>query len=140
MKLISGSEEEAAFKVIEGVYDAYRNFQPEKIEAVQLPEYSVWDGTLPQLFMSRAEVKAFHQKDQENTKARGPFSFRLEPLKVDIIGGEIVVVLSRMDFEWKPPNPWAGRLRITDVLRKVDGHWKMFHHHESVEPDGYSHI
>lgn len=139
MKLNPGSEEEAAFRVIEGVYEAYRTLRPEKIEAVQLPEYSVWDGTLPQLFKNRAEVKAFHAKDQENTKARGPFSFKIEPLKIDIVG-DFAVVLSGMDFEWQPPNAWSGRMRITDVMRKVSGEWKMFHHHESVEPEGYSHI
>ena len=139
MKLQSGSEEEAAFLVIAGVYEAYRDLQPEKIEAVQLPEYSVWDGTLPQLFKSRDEVKAFHQRDQDNTKARGPFSFNIEPLKIDILG-DLAVVLSRMEFEWKAPNAWSGGLRITDVMRKVDGKWMMFHHHESVEPAGYTHI
>ena len=139
MKLQPGSEEEAAFRVIVGVYAAYQDLQPERIEAVQLPEYSVWDGTLPQLFKSRAEVKAFHQKDQDNTKARGPFSFDIQPLKIDILG-DVAVVLSRMDFEWQPPNAWSGGLRITDVMRKVDGQWMMFHHHESVEPEGYTHI
>jgi ketosteroid isomerase-like protein len=139
MVLEPGSEEEAAFRVIVGVYEAYQNLQPEKIEAVQVPEYSVWDGTLPQLFQSRAEVKAFHQKDQDNTKARGPFSFDIQPLKIDILG-DVAVVLSRMDFQWQPPNAWSGGLRITDVMRKVDGHWMMFHHHESVEPEGYTHI
>lgn len=139
MELIPGSEEETAFRIIEGVYEAYRTLQPEKIEAVQLPEYSVWDGTLPQLFKSRAEVKAFHKKDQENTKARGPFSFQITPLKIDIVG-DFAVVLSRMLFDWQPPNAWSGGMRITDVMRKVDGEWKMFHHHESVEPEGYSHI
>jgi len=139
MELIPGSDEEAAFRIIEGVYEAYRTLQPEKIEAVQLPEYSVWDGTLPQLFKSRAEVKAFHIKDQENTKARGPFSFEIKPLKIDVVG-DFAVVLCRMQFEWQAPNAWAGGMRITDVMRKVNGQWKMFHHHESVEPDGYSHI
>ena len=139
MELMPGSDQEAAFRVIEGVYEAYRTLQPEKIEAVQLPEYSVWDGTLPQLFKSRAEVKAFHQKDQDNTKARGPFSFDLQPLKIDIVG-DFAVVLSRMEFEWQPPNPWAGGMRITDVMQKVAGNWMMFHHHERVEPAGYDHI
>ena len=139
MKLTPGSDQEAAFRVIEGVYEAYRTFQPEKIEQVQLPEYSVWDATLPQLFKTLAEVKAFHQRDQENTKARGPFSFKIEPLKIDVLG-DVALVLSRLEFEWQAPNAWSGALRITDMMRKVDGQWMMFHHHESVEPEGYHHI
>ena len=97
--LTPGSEEEAAFRVIESVYEAYRTFQPEKIEDVQLPEYSGWDGTLPQLFKSRAAVKDFHKKDQENTKARGAFSFTLNPLRIDILG-DVAVVLCHMFAEW----------------------------------------
>ena len=134
-----GSEEEAAFRVIESVYEAYRTFQPEKIEGVQVPEYSVWDGTLPQLFKSLAEVKAFHKKDQENTKARGPFSFDLRPLRIDV-NGDWALVLCHMYAEWQDPNGLAMHMRLTDVMKKVDGRWKMYHHHESQEPGGYTHI
>ena len=137
--LTPGSEEEAAFKVIESVYEAYRTFQPEKIEEVQLANYSVWDGMLPQLFKSLAEVKAFHKKDQENTKARGTFSFTLNPLRIDILG-DMVIVLCHMEAAWAPPNALSANMRITDVMRKVNGRWMMFHHHESFEPDGYRHI
>ena len=132
-------EESLAFKVIEGVYKSYQNFDPQGIEKVQLEEYSVWDGTLPQLFKSRSEVKEFHKKDQENTKARGEFYFSIKPLKVDI-EGNIAIVLSSMEAEWKEPNAWKARMRITDVMKKVNGKWMMLHHHESVEPNGYSHI
>ena len=137
--LAPGSEEEAAFRVIESVYEAYRTFQPEKIEDVQLPEYSVWDGTLPRLFKSRIEVKEFHKKDQENTKARGPFSFELKPLRIDI-NGDWALVLCHMYAEWQKPNALAMHMRLTDVMRKVDGKWMMYHHHESPEPGGYTHI
>ncbi len=139
MTIKLSQEENLAFRIIEGVYKSYQNFDPQGIEEVQLEEYSVWDGTLPQLFKSRAEVKDFHKKDQENTKARGEFSFSIRPLKVDI-EGNVAVVLSSMEAEWKEPNAWKANMRITDVMKKVNGKWMMWHHHESVEPDGYSHI
>lgn len=139
MTIKLSQEENLAFRIIEGVYKSYQNFDPQGIEEVQLEEYSVWDGTLPQLFKSRAEVKDFHKKDQENTKARGEFSFNIRPLKVDI-EGNVAVVLSSMEAEWKEPNAWKANMRITDVMKKVNGKWMMWHHHESVEPDGYSHI
>jgi len=139
MKFEPGSDEESAFEIIIGVYQSYQDYKPEDIEAVQLTEYSVWDGTLPQLFKNLAEVKEFHRKDQENTKARGAFSFEIEPLKVDILG-DVAVVLSSISAEWQPPNEWSGRIRVTDVLRRVGGRWMMFHHHESIEPEGYTHI
>ena len=139
MKLSENSDEESAFLVIKNVYESYKNFDPKSIETVQLPEYSVWDGTLPQLFKSKAEVKEFHKKDQLNTKARGEFSFDIKPLKIDILG-DIAIVLSSMNAEWKEPHSWKARMRITDIMKKVNGKWLMLHHHESVEPDGYKHI
>ena len=139
MTIKLSQEENLAFRIIEGVYKSYQNFDPQGIEEVQLEEYSVCDGTLPQLFKSRSEVKDFHKKDQENTKARGEFSFSIRPLKVDI-EGNVAVVLSSMEAEWKEPNAWKANMRITDVMKKVNGKWMMWHHHESVEPDGYSHI
>ena len=139
MVISLNSQEQEAFNVIKGIYESYRNFAPKEIEAVQLPEYSVWDGTLPQLFMSREDVKLFHQVDQKNTKARGKFHYKIEPLKVDIIN-EIAIVLSTMYAEWEPPNPWSGKMRITDILMSKNNKWKMLHHHESVEPSGYTHI
>ena len=45
-----------------------------------------------------------------------------------------------MEAEWKEPNAWKAKMRITDVMKKVNGKWMMWHHHESVEPDGYNHI
>jgi len=132
-------DEASAFRIIEGVYKSYQSFDPQGIENVQLEEYTVWDGTLPQLFRSRSEVKDFHKKDQENTKARGEFIFEIKPLKVEI-EGDIAIVLSSMEAEWKEPNAWKAKMRITDVMKKVNGTWMMWHHHESVEPDGYNHI
>ncbi|MFL2771527.1 MAG: nuclear transport factor 2 family protein [Rhodospirillaceae bacterium] len=137
--LAPDSEAEAAFKVINSVYEAYRTFKPERIEDVQLPEYSVWDGTLPQLFKSLAEVKYFHHKDQENTKARGAFSFELKPLRIDI-NGDWALLLCHMYAEWQEPNAASMHMRLTDVMKKVDGKWHMYHHHESEEPSGYKHI
>lgn len=132
-------DESSAFRIIEGVYKSYQTFDPQGIEKVQLEEYTVWDGTLPQLFKSRSEVKDFHKKDQENTKARGEFIFEIKPLKVEI-EGDIAIVLSSMEAEWKEPNAWKAKMRITDVMKKVNGKWMMWHHHESVEPEGYNHI
>lgn len=137
--LLPGSEEESAFLSIESVYEAYRLFQPGKIEDLQVPEYSVWDGTLPQLFKSLVEVKEFHKRDQENTKARGPFSFELRPLRIDI-NGDWALVLCHMYAEWQDPNGLAMHMRLTDVMKKVGDAWKMYHHHESEEPKGYAHI
>lgn len=122
-----------AFEVVHGVYVAFAEGRPDEIESVQLPDYSVWDGLTPGLRMSLDEVKKFHSEDQTHKVSRGSLTWSLVPLKVDVLG-DIAVVLSQLEISYESPNPIAARLRVSDVLRRVDGRWMMFHHHESVEP------
>jgi hypothetical protein len=41
-----------------------------------------------------------------------------------------------LNYEFKPPGPLAGRVRITTIARKVDGQWRRVHHHEAEVPTG----
>lgn len=133
LELIPGSPEAAAFDVVHGVYMAFGEGRPADIESVQMPEYSVWDGLTPGLRMSLDEVKQFHAQDQGHKVSRGALTWSLVPLKVDVLG-DVAVVLSQLEISYEPPNALDARLRVSDVLRRVDGAWMMFHHHESVEP------
>lgn len=131
--LTPGSEEAEAFDVIHGVYEAFADGRPDDIEAVQLAEYSVWDALTPALRTSLDDVKKFHAEDQDTKTSRGAQTWSLVPLKVDILG-DMAVVLSQLDLSYQPPNPLQARIRVSDVLKRVNGRWMMFHHHESVEP------
>ncbi len=131
--LIPGTPEAEAFAVIHGVYEAFAAGRPDDIEAVQLPEYSVWDALTPGLRKTLDEVKQFHAEDQTDKVARGDHTWSLELLKIDILG-DMAVVLSQLEFAYMPPNPIRMKARVTDVLRMKDGRWMMFHHHESEEP------
>ena len=42
-----------------------------------------------------------------------------------------------LDFSFEPPNAHAGRIRITDVFRRIDGRWVIMHHHEGKMPTGF---
>ncbi|MFL2769880.1 MAG: nuclear transport factor 2 family protein [Rhodospirillaceae bacterium] len=133
LALKEGSPEADAFSIVYGVYLAFEEGRTQDIEAVQLSTYSVWDALTPGLRMSLEEVKKFHSEDQSHKISRGALSWRLVPLKVDILDC-IAVVLSQLDLKYEPPNPINSRLRVTDVLKRVDGSWMMFHHHESIQP------
>jgi len=133
LALKEGSPEAGAFSIVYGVYLAFEEGRTQDIEAVQLTTYSVWDALTPGLRMSLEQVKKFHAEDQSHKISRGALSWRLVPLKVDIVDS-IAVVLSQLDLKYEPPNPIDSRLRVTDVLKRVDGCWMMFHHHESIQP------
>ena len=39
-------------------------------------------------------------------------------------------------FDYEPPNATSGRVRITDVLLRSPGGWRIVHHHEGMAPAG----
>jgi ketosteroid isomerase-like protein len=56
---------------------------------------------------------------------------------VVVTDGKLGMARSIQHFTWKGADdkPMAATLRITDVLHKVDGHWKVIHSHISVPVD-----
>ena len=50
--------------------------------------------------------------------------------------GDTALARYYLNFAYAPPNAASGRIRITDVLRRFDGRWKIVHHHEGLVPTG----
>ena len=126
---------EAAW-VVQDIYNAFKEGDPARIESHQVPECTVWDAFVPPLIHGVDERKEFHKNDQNLAAQRGALTVSVEPLHVEI-AGDVAVVLSMMAFEYQPPNPIKRRVRLTSVLKRIDGAWRMFHHHEGVEPSGW---
>ena len=54
---------------------------------------------------------------------------------VDVFG-DAAVARYLLEFEYQPPRALMGTVRITDVLRRIDGRWVIVHHHEGLVPTG----
>jgi ketosteroid isomerase-like protein len=56
---------------------------------------------------------------------------------VVVTDGTLGMARSIQHFTWKGADdkPMEATLRVTDVLRKIDGKWKVFHSHVSVPVD-----
>lgn len=122
-------------ELIGGVYRAFADGQVHRIEEALAPECTVWDVFTPELIHGREERARFHAADQAQMRARGPLRWSLgEPL-IDV-WGDTAVARYVLEFEYLPPRPTAGRVRITDVLRRRDGGWRIVHHHEGLVPTG----
>ena len=68
-------------------------------------------------------------------EARGPLRWTLhEPLVT--VHGDLAVARYLLDFEYLPPRRAAGRIRVTDVLRRDPDRWRIVHHHEGLLPAG----
>lgn len=122
--------------VIRGIFDAFENHDPAGIEAGMHADATVWDVFVPRLFRGTVERAEFHTADQEQMQARGPLSLTMDTPIVDAWGEDTVIAKYTLSFTYQPPNAIGGTVRITDVLRKIDGKWLIVHHHEGMVPAG----
>lgn len=122
--------------VIRGIFDAFQNHDPAGIEARMHPAATVWDVFVPKLFRGSVERAEFHAADQKQMQSRGPLTMAIDPPIVDGWGEDTAIAKYTLSFAYEPPNATSGTVRITDVLRKIDGRWLVVHHHEGMVPDG----
>jgi ketosteroid isomerase-like protein len=122
-------------ELIGGIYQAFADGQVHRIEEALAPECTVWDVFTPELIRGREERARFHAADQQQMKARGPLRWSLDEPLVDV-WGDTAVARYVLEFEYLPPRPFAGRVRITDVLRRQGDRWRIVHHHEGLVPTG----
>lgn len=107
--------------VIHGIFDAFQNHDPAGIEAGMHPAATVWDVFVPRLFRGAAERAEFHAADQKQMQSRGPLTLTIDPPIVDGWGEDMAIAKYTVSFAYEPPNATNGIVRITDVLRKIDG-------------------
>ncbi|MDA0369411.1 MAG: nuclear transport factor 2 family protein [Proteobacteria bacterium] len=121
--------------VIKDIFRSFEEHRPDGIEAHMHPDVTVWDVFTPQLIRGTAEREAFHRADQAQMQARGKLTLKIEDPVVDA-WGDSAIARYYLEFDYEPPNPANGRVRITNVCRKVGGRWLIVHHHEGLVPTG----
>ncbi len=97
---------------------------------------TLWDAFEPALYAGKERRMEFHRLDQEQLKGRGPLTMNLDEPLVDV-WDDTAVALYHLEYAFAPPNAHAGRIRITDVFRRIGGRWTIMHHHEGKVPDGF---
>lgn len=127
--------EEEIWSTVRSIFESFAARSEAGIETRLADDCTVWDVFEPELINGRAERDAFHRRDRAQSEARGPFSWELIPLQASVFG-EIAIARYYLDFEYQPPGAAAGRVRITDVLRRAPGGWQIIHHHEGLSPGG----
>jgi ketosteroid isomerase-like protein len=136
---VSGQDNEALKRelagIIKGIFDAFERHDTGHTETVMTEETTIWDVFQPQLIKGPAERNKFRQVDQAQMQARGKLTLTYDAPVVDV-WGDAAIARYYLNFEYQPPNATKGQVRITDVFRKVDGKWKIVHHHEGMVPAG----
>lgn len=121
--------------VIKDIFESFEEHRPDGIEAHMHPDVTVWDVFTPQLIQGTAERQKFHADDQAQMQARGALTLTIEDPIVDA-WNDTAIARYYLEYDYQPPNPAHGRVRITSVFRKVDERWLIVHHHEGLVPTG----
>ncbi len=132
---MAADDSERIWQRIHQIYTSFSAREESGIDDVLSDACTVWDVFEPDLIRSRAERDAFHERDKAQSSARGPFTWSLEPVALDIYD-DTAVARYHLDFEYEPPGAAKGRVRITSVLRRDGGQWYVVHHHEGLSPSG----
>lgn len=133
---MTGTDETAALRAaVLTMFERFAQGDIAGMEEVLADDCTLWDLATPRLIAGPAERNAFHDGDREQSRARGALTWEVEFLREDV-WGDVGLVCYTYDFAYAPPNPAAVTVRITDVLRRVDGAWSIVHHHEGPVPDG----
>jgi uncharacterized protein (TIGR02246 family) len=131
----AATDSRAIAALIRGIYEAFADGNVGAIESALADDCTVWDVFTPELIKGREERERFHAADQEQKSRRGPLTWRLDEPLVDV-WGETAIARYVLHFAYAPPRPVEGTIRITDVLRKREGRWRIVHHHEGTTPSG----
>jgi len=121
--------------IVRGIFESFSQRDESSLERPMDPDCTVWDVFEPELIVGSEEREAFHQRDRQQSQARGALSWEVEPLNLDVIG-DIAIARYYLHFTYQPPHAAEGRVRITDILQHKAGVWKIIHHHEGITPTG----
>lgn len=128
-------DEQKIEAIIRGIFESFVEHRPEDIGARTHEDYTVWDVFVPELIKGREEQARYREADQRQSKARGPLTLNVETPVINV-WGDFAVARYYLNFDYQPPHPTSGRVRITTVFLKEGGIWKSVHHHEGIVPTG----
>jgi len=132
---MSDNAEKEVIKVIEDMFQAFIEHRAEGVEAALHEDCTVWDVFVPHLIQGKENRLRYHAEDQAQSQARGELELTVERPLVTV-WGDTALARYYLNFEYQPPNPVKGSVRISSVLRREDGRWQIVHHQEGMVPDG----
>ena len=127
-------------QAISGVVTAFFTYLNEQnydgIDSLFHEDGTMWDAYQAKTYRGDAQRYELWATDREQFTARGRFRWSVEEPDIDLWGGDVAVCRYRLTSSFDPPNATSGHFRITDVLWREDGDWKIVHHYEAPAPRG----
>jgi hypothetical protein len=108
------------------MYKAFEEADTKKFDLYLDETVTTWESPLPNLLRNKLELDRY--RNERDASGSRPKEVSLE------ISEEVVTVIenvgiARYIFTVKVPNTEPVINRVTDVLSRVSGNWKIVHHH-----------
>ena len=133
------SEKQAVEAVIRANYNAFTTRVTDDNAEYAANGVTIWDVFEPELIIGIEARKAFQRRDIDQSVARGALTFDVT-IQLITLHGHIAISRHHVDFNYEPPNAVSGHVRVTQVLQKFGGQWKIIHTQEGMVPTGVPEI
>ncbi|GGO61931.1 YybH family protein [Nonomuraea cavernae] len=121
-------------QLITTLFENFGNGDIDAMETLLADDCTLWDLFVPDLVVGRQQRLDFHETDRAQSKARGEFAWNINFVREEM-WGDVALLCYYFDFTYGEPNAMSASVRITDLLRRRDGEWKIVHHHEGRTPE-----
>jgi hypothetical protein len=120
------TEKQTILLNIKNMYKAFEEADTKKFDLYLDETVTTWESPLPNLLRNKLELDKY--RNERDASGSRPKEVSLE------ISEEVVTVIenvgiARYIFTVKVPNTEPVINRVTDVLSRVSGNWKIIHHH-----------
>ena len=134
--MLTSEDKQAVAALVRRIYDSYLQFDPMLLEQCDTEDCTIWDLFEPQLVRGGPRARAeFRNKDMSDSRQRGRLTIDIEEPVIDG-WGDVAIARYYLSYEFEPPGPLKGEVRVTTVARRIDGDWRRVHHHEGAVPTG----
>ncbi len=120
------TDEQLIIDNLKSMYKAFEDADREKFDLYLDESVTTWESPLPELLLNKLELDRY--RDKRDASGSRPMEVSLT------ISEEVVTVMEKVGiaryiFTVRVPNTQPVLNRVTDVLSKSSGGWKIIHHH-----------
>ena len=115
---------------IRDMYEAFLTADRQRFDQHLAPGTTTWETHFPRMY-SRAELDAYRDA---RTSAERPV---LDDIRVDVVRSTVWDDVAVVGYVLTTYAPDGGTTtsRVTDVLERIDGEWRIVHHHAEARDD-----
>ena len=120
------TDQEMIIESLKSMYKAFEDKDRQKFDLFLDETVTTWESPLPTLLLNKDELDRYRDGRDASGSRPEKVALSISEEVVTVLGN---VGLARYIFKVEIPNTEPLLNRVTDVLTKTGGNWKIIHHH-----------